>query len=212
MNTYDNPTLSVDVLAVRYTDRTIQVGVAPRLNEPHIHELALPGVLMTAGETVTQAARRALTSKLGIPNHTITLVVYGKIFDTPPRDHRGPTISIGCIAIIHSDVDHQSDPRTYHADWFTFDKLPDLPFDHNRIVTRLREWLSELIWTNPSVLRAIVGDTFPTPTMITLDTVLRDAPTTRSSVHYRLRTIPMVHRVPGPITGRGRPKDYWRVS
>lgn len=94
--------VSLDVVALRFgaDDPAVTFGVAPRQWEPFAGELALPGVLLGRGERLATAARRAVHSKLGVPDQEIVAVGQLVTFDEPHRDPRGPTLSIAMWAVL----------------------------------------------------------------------------------------------------------------
>ncbi|WP_063001453.1 NUDIX hydrolase [Nocardia mikamii] len=94
--------VSLDVVALRFgaDDTTVTFAVAPRQWDPFAGELALPGVLLGRGERLAAAARRAVHSKLGVPDDAILAVGQLVTFDEPNRDPRGPTLSIAMWAVL----------------------------------------------------------------------------------------------------------------
>ncbi|WP_369974797.1 NUDIX hydrolase [Nocardia sp. MDA0666] len=94
--------VSLDVVALRFgdDDTTVTFAVAPRQWDPFAGELALPGVLLGRGERLATAARRAVHSKLGVPDDAILAVGQLVTFDEPNRDPRGPTLSIAMWAVL----------------------------------------------------------------------------------------------------------------
>ncbi len=54
-------------------------------------------------------------------------------FDEPLRDPRGPTLSVALWAVVAA-TDLES-----KVQWSTFDQVPDLAFDHRRIVQAGRD-------------------------------------------------------------------------
>ncbi|MFF0501252.1 NUDIX hydrolase [Nocardia aobensis] len=94
--------VSLDVVALRFgdDDATVTFAVAPRQWDPFAGELALPGVLLGRGERLATAARRAVHSKLGVPDDAILAAGQLVTFDEPNRDPRGPTLSIAMWAVL----------------------------------------------------------------------------------------------------------------
>ena len=102
----EQSSVSVDVVALRFGNPepgSLRYGVAPRRWEPYTGQTALPGILLGAGERLETAARRAVTTKLGIPDDAILAVGQLEVFDEPSRDPRGPTLSIAMWAVITAD-------------------------------------------------------------------------------------------------------------
>lgn len=201
-----NPMLSVDVVALRMAEGGLTIGLGSRMFEPHLGQLALPGVLMLAGERVVGAARRAVISKLGVRDDAVLAMVVGQVYDTPERDERGPTVSIGCIAVVDADT-----PGT--ATWVGFDEVPQLPFDHSHIIDSTRRALRALIWEQPSLVRALLGESFATKDMAAIDEALHGRRRNPANVHRQLEAAPWAQRDPKPIVaGRGRPQTGWRID
>jgi len=147
--------VSVDVVALRFwaDDAGVTVGITTREMEPFTGHLALPGVLLGRGERLVAAARRAVHTKLGVPAAAIGAVGQLVTFDEPNRDPRGPTLSIAMWAVVG--------PHEGPAQWVSFDAVPALAFDHNRIVDAARGLLARLLWKDMVFTRALTGDEFP---------------------------------------------------
>ena len=139
MDGVDQSLVSIDVIALRFGNPEpgmLRFAVTPRQAEPYTGQLALPGVLLGAGERLQDAARRAVTTKLGIPDEKILVSGQLTVFDEPNRDPRGPTLSVTMWAVISSDEVPGS------AEWVSWDNPGDLAFDHNRIVADTRPILA----------------------------------------------------------------------
>ena len=133
----DQSLVSIDVIALRFGNPEpgmLRLAVTPRQAEPYTGQLALPGVLLGAGERLQDAARRAVTTKLGIPDEKILvsgqLTVSTNPIATPPRsdalgDHVGSDLvgrGAGFGRMVSWDkpggpcVRPQSDSRRYPPD------------------------------------------------------------------------------------------------
>ena len=118
MDGVDQSLVSIDVIALRFGNPEpgmLRLAVTPRQAEPYTGQLALPGVLLGAGERLQDAARRAVTTKLGIPDEKILVSGQLTVFDEPNRDPRGPTLSVTMWAVISSDEVPGS------AEWVSWD-------------------------------------------------------------------------------------------
>lgn len=156
----------MDVVALRFgpDDAAVTFGIAARPHEPFTGQLALPGVLLGRGERLAEAARRAVHTKLGVPAAAIGPVGQLVTFDEPNRDPRGPTLSIVMWAV--------TGPHESPARWVSFDDPPTLAFDHNSIVDAARGLLAGLLWKDPPLTRALLGDQFPATRAVDLTTSL----------------------------------------
>ena len=137
---FRNPALTVDgaVLvrrplpggSVRHHLLLVQRG-----REPFAGEWAIPGGFVEYGEDPDLAVARELAEETGLDGlpwrqfHT---------FGRPDRDPRGHTVSIVYVAELVGEL-----PEVVGGDdaavarWFPLDELPELAFDHERIVSML---------------------------------------------------------------------------
>lgn len=198
--------VSLDVVALRYgrDDPTVTVGIAARQWEPFAGELALPGVLLGRGERLAAAARRAVHTKLGVPEESIAAVGQLATFDEPNRDPRGPTLSIAMWAVVD---DHDSDEAT----WVSFDKVPSLAFDHNRIVDTARGLFAGMLWKDLTFTRSLIGEEFPATRAVELSTALEGARPDPGNLNRTLAALPGLTRTGERVRVKatGRPAAVW---
>lgn len=203
-----NPMLSVDVVALRFRPAeqpVLRLGIAERLYEPHAGDLALPGVLMVSGERVTEAATRAVESKLGVDAADVRLVLTGQVYDTPDRDERGPTVSIGCLAVVDAEAEGR-------ATWVGFDGLPALPFDHAEIIASTRHWAYGVLWQNAAALGALLGNRFSTTDVAAVDSEMLGHDRNPANVRRDLDALHWIERTKQTVAvGRGRPQVVWAI-
>ncbi|WP_216914588.1 NUDIX hydrolase [Nocardia noduli] len=197
--------VSVDVVTLRFwpDDAGVTVGVAAREHEPFTGELALPGVLLGRGERLVLAARRAVNTKLGVPEAAIGAVGQLVTFDEPNRDPRGPTLSIAMWAVVGT---HEGPAR-----WVSFDDVPPLAFDHNRIVEAARGHLSRLLWKDLPFTKALAGAEFPATRAVDISTALSGARPDPANLNRTLAAIPGLERTTERrrTKATGRPAAVW---
>lgn len=125
------PYPTVDVV-IRHPEGIVLVR---RANPPFRGCFALPGGFVEDDETVEEAARREVLEETGLEVRLVDLV---GVYSGPGRDPRGPTLSVAFLGeVVSGRPTAGSDAAEVHL--FPPDKLPDLAFDHERI---LREALS----------------------------------------------------------------------
>ncbi|MEV6427032.1 NUDIX hydrolase [Nocardia sp. NPDC051463] len=200
--------VSVDVVALRFwgADAGVTIGVAPRDLEPFTGELALPGVLLGRGERLVAAARRAVRAKLGVPEAAIGAVGQLVTFDEPTRDPRGPTLSIAMWAVVG--------PHQGPAQWVSFDAVPELAFDHNRIVDAAQGLLARLLWKDIPFTRALTGDEFPATRAVELSATLQGAKPDPANLNRTLAALPGLYRTTERrrVKATGRPAAVWAFT
>ena len=197
--------MSVDVLALRFdrTTRRVELGISKRAQDPFSGRLALPGVLLGLGERLQDAAIRALTDKLGVPSGAVRGIGQLVTFDKPNRDPRGPTLSVAMWAGV--------DDGAGAGEWARLDQLPDLAFDHQRIVADCQVLLAGALWRDAAFSRSLTGLRFPTADAVDITASLVGRAPDRGNLNRTLRSVPSLHRTEERVAARstGRPAAVW---
>ncbi len=128
---YPKPAVTSDVAVLRL-EEIPEILLVERKNPPFEGRWALPGGFMEIEETLEEAARRELMEETGIKAGE--LIRY-ESYDVPGRDPRGRTITQVFILIWKEEMGKpkaNSDAR--EAKWFDLTQLPQLAFDHGKII------------------------------------------------------------------------------
>ncbi|MBV7332334.1 NUDIX hydrolase [Chloroflexi bacterium TSY] len=146
---YPRPAVTVDVIVFTFREDTLQVLLIQRNRDPFVNKWALPGGFIEIDEPLEDGARRELQEETGITDvYLEQLYTFGE----PNRDPRSRVITIAYFALLSLDqaakqVVHAGDDAG-DARWWNYYDLPELAFDHQRILDyalqRLR-W--KLEWT-----------------------------------------------------------------
>lgn len=155
------PAVHVVVLTLRWHDGALHLALHRRPNAPYEGALALPGVLLLAGERLDDAARRAL-GKVGLPSAGRAQVRQFGAFDDSNRDLRGATIAIahfvlGAAAATAPD-----------AVWVSVTDVPALAFGHAVIVAEAVVEARRLLWTDLWFTSGILPDGFAMNELLSL--------------------------------------------
>jgi 8-oxo-dGTP diphosphatase len=92
-------------------------------------------------ETMEESAVRELHEETGLKG--VKLHQF-RTYGDPGRDPRGRTISVvyyGFTDIKNSIVAGADDAK--NAAWFSLDEIPEMAFDHNKILSELLEYLND---------------------------------------------------------------------
>ncbi|HWH09373.1 MAG TPA: NUDIX hydrolase, partial [Candidatus Thermoplasmatota archaeon] len=116
-----------------------EVLLIRRGREPFKGRWALPGGFVDVGETVEEAVRRELVEETGLRGDIVDLL---GVYSDPRRDPRGHTVSVTFVLKVGGIVPVDDLDDADEARWFGLDKLPDLAFDHARIVEDAKAWLA----------------------------------------------------------------------
>ena len=137
---YDRPSVTVDVVIFSLHDEDLRVLLIQRKYEPHQGAWAIPGGFVQMDESLEAAARRELMEETAVSNVYLEQLY---TFGDPDRDPRTRVITIAYIALVpHDAVQPQAGDDAAQAAWFSLADLPNLAFDHQKIIeyalTRLR--------------------------------------------------------------------------
>lgn len=118
-------TLTVDAI-IPYKGRILLIK---RKNEPYKDHYALPGGIVEYGETVEEALLREVEEEVGVKGKIYKLT---GVYSEPARDPRGHFVSVCFIVLPEGEPKAGSDAKS--VELFGLDSLPELAFDHERII------------------------------------------------------------------------------
>lgn len=135
-HTYEHPRpmLTVDAVVVegrRYDPR--RVLLIRRRDDPFEGKWALPGGFVEEGESPRDACLRELEEETGV---RLDYVAQVGAFGDPGRDPRGWCVSVAYVGhVAKGDVKPAAADDAAEVEWFPLHDLPDMAFDHLKIVT-----------------------------------------------------------------------------
>ncbi len=155
---YKRAAIATDNVVFGFDGSRLNVLLVERNERTEIGRMALPGGFLRMEETVEACAARELQEETGITNAYSE--AFG-VFSNPDRDPEQRVVSIAFYALVPTcDVVGGSDAR--RAVWVPLTELPELAFDHNRIVERAIRRLREDIVFRP-VGYELLPDRFTLP-------------------------------------------------
>lgn len=131
---YPRPSVTVDCVVFGYDHREQELSVLliERGASPFEGFWALPGGFVDMQESADEAARRELCEETGVRDIYLEQLC---TFSEPGRDPRGRVISVAYLALVNR-AEHPAtggdDAR--QAAWHGLASLPELAFDHARIL------------------------------------------------------------------------------
>lgn len=136
---YPHPAVTTDCVIFGFDGIKLQVLLIERGIEPFKGRWAFPGGFLLPDETAEEGALRELQEETGL---TGAYIEQFYTFTDPHRDPRERVITIAYYALVQiQDVRGGDDAAK--AKWFALDEVPQLAFDHDRIlreaIRRLRE-------------------------------------------------------------------------
>lgn len=129
---WPRPAVTTDIVVLADRDSRPSILLIRRKDEPFAGYWALPGGFLEEDETLEACAARELREEAGIEAADLRLV---GTYSEPRRDPRGRTVSVAFRMRVDAEaVEPKAGNDAAEARWFACDALPDLAFDHPRII------------------------------------------------------------------------------
>jgi 8-oxo-dGTP diphosphatase len=131
---YEKPVLAVDAVVFGFDYGDLKILLIKRGLEPFIGQWALPGGFVRKGESPDRAVRRELAEETGIAQEVFLEQLY--TFGEPDRDPRGWVLTVAHFALVKlSDFTIKAATDAKDVQWFRVSDLPQLAFDHAKIIS-----------------------------------------------------------------------------
>ncbi|RYG21089.1 MAG: NUDIX domain-containing protein [Chitinophagaceae bacterium] len=123
--------VAVDCIIFGYDGENLKLLIIKRPIEPAKDKWSLMGGFIGEDENLDGAAKRILLSLTGLHDvYLEQLHAYGN----PDRDPVERTLSVAYFALIDIKKYSKQINTLYHAEWFKLKEIPELIFDHNKMV------------------------------------------------------------------------------
>jgi 8-oxo-dGTP diphosphatase len=138
---YPRPAVSADITVFRQYNNNLQILLIRRKNQPFQGMWALPGGFMEMDESLEQTAVRELEEETGLRG--IDLKQF-KTFSQVNRDPRTRVVTTVFYGFAEDGNDcAKGNDDAEEAEWFPVAGLPQLGFDHARIIELILAHLVE---------------------------------------------------------------------
>lgn len=108
-----------------------EVLLLERDHDPYRGRWVLPGGVVEQGETAAEACVREVAEEVGVDVAATELV---GLYDDPDRDPRGNVSAAYCCDPVEDDPRPEPREEARRVDTFPPGELPEMGFDHTRIV------------------------------------------------------------------------------
>ena len=142
---YPHPAVTTDCVIFGFDGRELQVLLIERGIEPFKGKWAFPGGFLNMDETAGEGALRELKEETGLENAYIEQF---NTYSDPGRDPRERVITIAHYALVRIQEVKGGDDAA-KAQWFPIDEVPQLAFDHDKILRDAMRKLRERIHFEP---------------------------------------------------------------
>src|SRR3989344_6150901 len=100
VDTYETPSVTVDVLIFTVQDGKLKIILVKRAIEPFKHSWAIPGGFVRKNESLEGAALRELSEETGVRDVYLEQLYS---FGDPTRDPRGRVITVAYFALLSAE-------------------------------------------------------------------------------------------------------------
>ncbi len=154
---HPHPAVTVDIVVLTVNAGRLAAVLIQRAEWPHAGKWALPGGFVGIDESLKRAAWRELREETGL--NAAYLEQLGA-FGRPDRDPRERIITVVYIALAPADrLELQAGSDARDARLFYVDELPELAFDHARIIGYAIERMRERLDT-AAIARRLMPESF----------------------------------------------------
>lgn len=202
--------VSTVIFAVRPHPETgrsaVAIPLVRRLRDPFQGQWALPGGWADAAQSLETTAATKLRETTGVrPGYLEQLYCFGDVDRSPS----GRVVSVAYWALVRED---QVGDGAHNVQWFMADELPDLAFDHNRIV-EYALWRLRTKMEYSRIARALLGETFTLSELRQVHEAVLDRELDPANFRRQMEAshalVPTEQRVTG---GRHRPPRLYRYD
>lgn len=144
---YPRPAVTTDCVIFGFDEGELKILLIERGIEPYLGKWALPGGFIDMDEDAESCARRKLVQETGLQDIYMEQLY---TFSAVNRDPRYRVISIAYYALVKlSDYNAQAGMDTTNIKWFSISDVPELAFDHARVLDMAKERLKGKIKYQP---------------------------------------------------------------
>ena len=144
---YPRPALTVDMVVFMLLDDQLHILLIQRAQPPFEGKWALPGGFVNMEESLEMAAARELAEETGIEGCELEQFhTYGD----PQRDPRGRVVSVAYCTYLppETSISIREGGDAKQVRWLPMTDLPNLAFDHSKIIRDALNHLRDRIASN----------------------------------------------------------------
>ena len=209
---YPHPAVTTDVVVFTIRDNRLSLLLVRRADPPFANRWALPGGFLDIGEDLDACAARELAEETGIDGVYLEQLF---TFGATQRDPRERVISVAYYALIPEHT-LPSPPRAADdacdINWFEFELLPQLAFDHAEIIEKAHQRLvAKLDYS--SIAFQFMNHTFTLSELQCVYETLLNQPLDKRNFRKRILSLDLIEET-GKLrrTGKHRPAREYRVK
>jgi 8-oxo-dGTP diphosphatase len=205
--------LAVDAIVFGYNKEAgVSLLLIKRKYEPFKGQWAIPGGFVLDDESLEDAVERELQEETGV---TINYLEQLYSFGDPNRDPRKRVVSVAYFGLVKSSQFEKLRASTdaEEAKWFNIKSLPELAFDHQKIIDMAIERLRGKISYQPIGFE-LLDKKFPFSDLEQLYSTLLDRPIDRRNFKKKVMHLGILDELDekAKSSGAGRPGNLFRFN
>jgi len=186
---YPHPAVTVDVAIFTIQDDDFKVLLIQRGIEPFEGMWALPGGFVNIDESLRRAAWRELKEETGV---SAAFLEQLSAFGHPDRDPRERVITVAYYALIPSDrLQLKASTDAREARLFSMSDLPQLAFDHAKILRRAHQKLKDRI-DDTIIALQLVPESFTLSELQTVHERILGAPLDKRNFRKKVKALDLL--------------------
>lgn len=203
--------LTVDAVIFGYeSEPRISVLLVERKYDPFANMWAIPGGFVKNSETLEDAVYRELEEETGV---NIGYLEQLYTFGEPNRDPRQRIVSVAYFGLVRPDnYQPKASSDAKKARWFDINELPELAFDHQRILEEALKRLRAKITYEPIGFE-LLGERFPFSDLENLYTTLLGREIDRRNFRKKIMSLQILDVLGEKVSrGAGRPANLFKFN
>lgn len=163
--------VAVDCIIFGFDGQELRLLLVKRHIEPEKGRWSLMGGFVQPDEGFEEAAARVLHKLTGLENVYMEQLF---AFGNPNRDPIERTVSVAYFSLVDINKYIQQISHEYHAEWFPIKHLPEVIFDHGKMIEMAKERLRYKAAFHP-ILFELLPEKFTLPQLQSLYEGIYDA-------------------------------------
>jgi len=201
----DSFLVAVDCIIMGFRDNELNILIARRPFEPLKGGWSLMGGFVNSNESADEAAARVLNEFTGIDDIFMEQVkAYGEI----NRDLGERVISIAYYALVNIELFDTTLAEKYDAKWVRLSLLPELIFDHNKMVKDTINILQRKAAIKPIGFN-LLGEQFTLPTLQSLYESIYQESIDKRNFRKKLMTMDILEKLEEKDKGSSKKGAYY---
>lgn len=183
--------IAVDCIIFGFREKELHVLLTRRPVEPLKNEWSLMGGFMEENESLRQAAGKVLyryTQQKGVYMEQVG--AYGEM----NRDSGGRVISVAFYALVQMEKFNTTLAQKFDARWININELPELVFDHNRMVSDALLLLQYKVSREPVIFNFFDGK-FTLPSLQDLYETIYQMPLDKRNFRKKLASMDILDQL-----------------